>query len=320
MFAKTLVLSVVMAVGCFAAPPPIGIVTASGHFTLDRAEVWGNTTLFDGGNVETGSASSEAILRNGVKIQLAAASRASVRENRLTLLQGTGQIAAPENYEVNAGGLSIRSASGVGRMRVGWSTDGRIEVAALSGNARVATRAGVLLASIATGKSMQFALPQAAGAATVTRVGCLLYKDSRFFMQDQDTQEIIELAGSNLGANAGNRMSVTGVVSSARPVLTIASSVLNVTSVTLRAAGGCLSVAAVLGAQTDVQGAPDTPQAAPAAAAPPPPAGGSTPAPVATGGGGGLSTGAKVAIVAVAVGGGAGAAIALASGKKSTSP
>ena len=319
MFAKTLVLPVVMAAGCFAAPPPIGIVTASGHFTVDRSEVWGNTTLFDGGNVETGSASSEAILRNGVKIQLAAASRASVRENRLTLLQGTGQIAAPENYEVNAGGLSIRSASGVGRMRVGWSTDGRIEVAALSGNTRVATRAGVLLASIATGKSMQFALPQAAGAGTVTRVGCLLYKDNRFFMQDQDTQEIVELAGTNLGANAGNRVNVTGVVSSARPVLTIASSVLNVTSLTLRATGGCLSVAVVLGAQTDVQGVPDTPQAPPAAVAPPP-AGGSTPAPVATGGGGGMSTGAKVAIAAVAIGGGAGAAIALAGGKKSTSP
>jgi hypothetical protein len=318
MIAKTLVLPMVMAAGCFAAAPPIGIVTASGHFTLDRAEVWGNTTLFDGGNVETGSASSEAILRNGVKIQLAAASRASVRENRLTLLQGTGQIAARENYEVNAGGLSIRSASGVGRMRVGWSADGRIEVAALSGSARVASRAGVLLASIPTGKSMQFALQQAGVVNAVTRVGCLLYKDNRFFMQDQDTQEIVELAGVNLGANAGNRMNVTGVVSSARPVLTIASSVLNVTSLTLQATGGCLSVAAVLGAQTDVQGAPDTPQAPPAAAAPP--TGGSTPAPIATGGGGGMSTGAKVAIAAVAIGGGAGAAIALASGKKSTSP
>jgi hypothetical protein len=318
MFAKTLVLPVVMAAGCFAAPPGIGIVTASGHFTLDRSEVWGNTTLFDGGNVETGSASSEAILRNGVKIQLAAASRASVRENRLTLLQGTGQIAARETYEVNAGGLSIRSASGVGRMRVGWSADGRIEVAALSGSARVATRTGMLLASIPTGKSMQFALQQQAGVVNaVTRVGCLLYKDTRFFIQDQDTQEIVELAGVNLGANAGNRMNVTGVVSSARPVLTIASSVMNVTSLTVQAVGGCLSVAAVLGAQTDVQGAPDTPQAPPAVAAPP--AGGSTPAPVATGGGG-MSTGAKVAIAAVAIGGGAGAAIALAGGKKSTSP
>ncbi len=317
MFAKTLVLSVVLAAGCFAAPPPIGIVTASGHFTVDRSEVWGNTTLFDGGNVETGSASSEAILRNGVKIQLAAASSASVRENRLTLLKGTGQVAAGENYEVNAGGLSIRAASGAGRMRVGWSADGRIEVAALAGNARVANRAGVLLASIATGKSMQFALPQAGVVSPVTRAGCLLYKDNRFFIQDQDTQEIVELAGANLGGNTGNRVNVTGVVSSARPVLTIASSVLNVTSLTLRAAGGCLSVAAVLGAQTDVQNAPDTPQAPPAIA----PVAGSTPAPVpAATGGGGMSTGAKVAIAAVAIGGGAGAAIALASGKKSTSP
>ena len=318
MFAKTLVLPVVLAAGCFAAPPAIGIITASGHFTLDRWRSGATRRCLTAAMWRPGPRRAEAILRNGVKIQLAAASRASVRENRLTLLQGTGQIAARETYEVNAGGLSIRSASGVGRMRVAWSADGRIEVAALSGSARVATRAGVLLASVATGKSMQFALPQAAGAGTVMRVGCLLYKDNRFFMQDQDTQEIVELAGTNLGGNAGNRVSVTGVVSSARPVLTIASSVLNVNSLTLRATGGCLSVAAVLGAQTDVQGVPDTPQAPPAAAAPPP-AGGSTPAPIATGGGG-MSTGAKVAIAAVAIGGGAGAAIALAGGKKSTSP
>lgn len=314
MLTKALVLPVIVAAGCFAAAPPIGIVTASGHFMLDRSEVWGNTTLFDGGKVETGPASSEAILRNGVKIQLAAASSASVRENRLTLLKGTGQVAAPENFEVNAGGLSIRSASGMGRMRVGWSPDGRIEVSALSGSARVATGAGLLLASIPAGKSMQFALQQPGVVTAVTRTGCLLYKDGRFFVQDQNTQEIVELAGVNLGPNTGNRMNVTGTVSSARPVLSIASSVMNVTSLSLQAAGGCLSVAAALGAQADVAGA--VAAQTPAAAAP---AGGSTPAPAATQKTG-MSTGTKVAIVAVVAGGGAGAAIALASGKKTTSP
>src|SRR6266481_5168780 len=148
MLSKALVLPVLAAASCFAAAPPIGIVTASGHFTLDRSEVWGNTTLFDGGILETGSASSEAVLRNGVKIQLGATSSASIRQNRLTLLKGVGQVAAPENYEVNAGGLSIRSASGMGRMRVSWSPDGRIEVAALAGAARVADGTGAILASI----------------------------------------------------------------------------------------------------------------------------------------------------------------------------
>src|SRR5258708_2321594 len=188
MLTKTLVLPVLAAASCFAAAPPIGIITASGHFTLDRSEVWGNTTLFDGGNVETGSASSQAILRNGVKIQLGASSSASVRENRLILTKGVGQVAASENYEVDAGGLSIRSASGPGRVRVGWSLDGRnINVNALDGGSRVANGAGVILACIPAGRSMSFAL-QAAAVGTVTRAGCLLYKDGHFLIQDQDTQ------------------------------------------------------------------------------------------------------------------------------------
>ena len=44
-----------------AESPVIGIVSASGHFTVDRSEVWGNTTLFEGANIETGSASSQVL-------------------------------------------------------------------------------------------------------------------------------------------------------------------------------------------------------------------------------------------------------------------
>ncbi len=85
-----------MSATCFAtSPAPIGIVSASGHFTLDRSEVWGNTTLFDGGTVETTSASSEAALRNGVRIHRLA-SGATVNENHLTLIKGVGQVTGPE--------------------------------------------------------------------------------------------------------------------------------------------------------------------------------------------------------------------------------
>jgi len=305
MFTKKLILSLLVATGCFAAAPSLGIVTASGYFTLDRSEIWGNATLFDGGNLQTGSASSQAILRNGVKIQLASASSATVNENRLTLTKGTGQVAASENYEVNAGGLSVRSTSGTGRLRVGWSADGRIEVTALAGAARVANETGAILASIPAGRSMRFAT-QAAASGTVTRVGCLLYKDGRFLIQDQDTQEVVEVTGNNLAPNVGNRVRAPGTASAARPALTIATSVLNTNTVTLQRPGGCLSVAATLGAQTEVTGATAT----------------GTPTTPATKGASkaGMSTGAKVAIVAVVAGGGAGAAIALAGGKKSTSP
>ena len=312
MLPRTIFLCSWLTAGAWAASQPIGIITASGHFTLDRSQVWGNATLFSGEKVETGAASSQAALRNGVTIQLASASSASVSENRLTLWKGAGQMAAPESYEIEAGGLAIRSASGAGRLRVGWNAGGEIEVSALSGSARVANAGtGVVLASIPAGRRMNFAMQAGAAAGTVTRTGCLLYKDGHFLMQDQNTQEVVELLGQNLAANLANRATVTGTPSNARPTLNIATSVLNVTNVVSQQQGGCLSVAAALDAQTTVTGAPAGPNAPPAPGAP------KLPLPSANTG---MSTGAKVAIAAAVVGGGVGAALALTGKKSSTSP
>jgi len=288
----------------------IGVVTASGHFILDRSEVWGNATLFDGGKIDTGAASSEAALRNGVKIQLASESSATVGERQLTLTKGTGQVAATEDYQVTAGGLAIRSAAGASRVRVSWLSGGAVEVMALSGAARVANRTGLVLASIPAGRRMDFALQAAAGV--VTRTGCLLSKDGRFLIQDQNTQEVLEVRGDNLATQVGNRVTITGATSALRPALAVATGMVNATTVTLQQTGGCLSVAAALDAQTEPTNAaggnaPNQPAAAPAKA----------PAPASKGG---MSTGAKVAIIAVIGGGGAGAAIALAGKKSSTSP
>jgi len=311
MLSRSIFLCSLLTASAFAASRPIGIITASGHFTLDRSQVWGNATLFSGEKVETGAASSQATLRNGVTIQLASASSASVSEDRLMLWKGTGQVAAAESYEIEAGGLAIRSASGTGRVRVGWSAGGEIEVSALSGSARVANAGtGVVLASIPAGRRMNFAM-QAAAGGMITRTGCLLYKDGHFLMQDQNTQEVVELLGPNLAENLGNRVTVTGNASNARPTLNIATSLVNATNVVAQQQGGCLSVAAALDAQTTVASAPG-PNAPPSPGTPKPP--------LPSAGGGGMSTGAKVAIGAVVVGGGVGAAVALSGKKSSTSP
>jgi len=142
--------------------------------------------------------------------------------------------------------------------------------------------------------------------------GCVVYKDGRFLLQDQTTQEVIELLGPDLTANVGNRVEARGLVSSARPVVAPATSVMSIASVALQAQGGCLSVAAALNATTDVPAGAST--AAKAAAKLPTP--GSSTAPAAHAG---MSTGAKLAIVAAVAGGGAGAALALKGSKNSTS-
>jgi hypothetical protein len=149
-----------------------------------------------------------------------------------------------------------------------------------------------------------------AATGVITRTGCLLSKDGRYLIQDENTQEVVEVRGNDLASNVGNRVNATGTASALRPALSIATSLLNVTQVTLKQSGGCLSIAAALDAQTEPANAAAANQPAAAPANTPP---ASTPKT-------GMSTGAKVAIVAVVAGGGAGAAIALAGKKTSTSP
>lgn len=297
---KSLFLSALFAAASLTAAPAIGIVSASGHFTVGGAEVWGNATLFDGAVVQTGAASSEFALRSGVKLQLAAGSKAQVFADRMVLDSGSGQVAPAAPFEVDAGGLKIRGAG----VRVGLGQT--IEIAALTGVAKVSGNGGVMLAEIPVGRRINLAF-QAAQTGTLTRAGCLVYRDAHFILQDDNTQEVVELSGNaqDLSKNLGNRVSVRGSASTAKPAVSIATSVLTVSAVSPQSQGGCLVVASNLNAQTEM---PRTAAASPA---------GQTPAAAKAG----MSAGAKTAIIlAVVGGGGAGAAIALMNNKKSTSP
>ncbi len=190
--------SLILAASAFAAAPAIGIVTANGHVTVERSEVWGNSTLFDGSTVETKSASSELSLRNGVRLQLGAGSRGRVWSDHLALERGVGQIAGAKSYELDTAGLKIHAADDTARFRV--TTGSVVEVSAFAGRTRVTNGAGLLLASIPAGRSMSFALNAAgqAGTGTLTRTGCLLFKDGHFIIQDENTQEVVELNGTGL--------------------------------------------------------------------------------------------------------------------------
>ena len=300
MIRQTIFLSVLISTLALAGSPAIGIVTASGHFTLDRSQVWGNATLFEGSIVETGSASSEIALRSGAKLQLAKDSRARILSDRVVIEKGIGQISAPESFEINAANLRIHTG---GRLSVNVGPN--VQVASLIGIAHVSSAAGILLAAIPAGRRMDFS-PQAA-SGTVIRSGCLMYKDNHYILQDEKTQEVVELFGpQDFRSQLGNRVEIAGTVSSAKPAVSIATLLVNIAVLTPKSSGGCLSVAANLGAQTDVPSAPANPAEAAGQTAKT---------------GGGLSTGAKVGIIAAIAGGGAVAAVVLTMSKKnSTSP
>lgn len=284
----------------FAATPAIGVVTAHGQFQVEGARIWGNSTLFDGGRVETSNASSELALGNGIKIQLAAGTAARVWKGSLELQRGTGQVAASDAFQVKAAGLTVSGT----RYRVGLKGT-QLEIAALTGEARLMGARGTLLAAIPAGQSRVFAMQQ-----TVTRAGCLVYRAPGFLLQVDDSAEVLQLAGGPLAQNVGNRVQVSGAMAATAATISPASAVLNVTTLTLRASGGCLTTAAALDAQTSI---PTNAPPAPTAAAP-----NSTNVPTVARSG--MSTGVKIAIIGAVGGGGAGAALALGGKKSSTSP
>jgi hypothetical protein len=309
---KLVALIAAFSVLMYAGPAPIGIITASGHFTVEHSEVWGNSTLFDGATVETGKASSDLALSNGVKVQLGAGSRAKVWQDRVQLEKGTGQFAGP--YEVDAAGLKIHSAA-----RISVKVTDRVEVASIGGIARVSNGAGLLMAAIPAGGAMSFAM-QAAAAGAMTRVGCLVYKDGHFLLQDENTREVSELIAKDdatsrlLSKDTGDRVEVTGTAANQRPALPAATVVISVATIIVKSEGGCLSVASVLDAKTEAP-AP-TNNAPPVRAAAQAPKGGA----VSTGSTGGGMKGSTILILVLAAGGGVGAALALAGKKSSTSP
>lgn len=300
--------------------PSIGVITsARGHFTVEGSEIFGNSTLFEGSKIETRTTSSEVSLSNGVKVKLEAGTAARIWSNRLELEHGASQVTSNAAFTVSSGAMRVEGARYLVRTDSKIeAAAGKMEVAALQGNARVLNAKGGLVATVTAGRNMSFAMQQSA-----TREGCLVYKGNGFLLQSEDPNEVLQITGDGLTANVGNRVIVSGPLTPTGATITPANSVLNATAITMRTRGGCLTAAASLGASTTVTtpvagatagGATTTTPATTAAAAKSAP----VPAAVKTG----MSTGAKIAIIGGIAGGGAAAAIALSGGgdKKSTSP
>src|SRR3978361_867481 len=91
-----------------ASSGSIGFATASGSFQVDSSTVSGNTTIFNGTEIETGRVPSRISLNNGAEVRLAAGSRAKLYETRLILEEGNAQMESTgAAYQVQANNLRI---------------------------------------------------------------------------------------------------------------------------------------------------------------------------------------------------------------------
>jgi hypothetical protein len=293
-----LVLAGTMSFGATAAEA-IGVAIARGSFHVDNSEVFGNTTLFDGATVRTGTASSRLQLSNGARMNLGEESQAKVFRKQATLERGAGEVEGSARYQMEARSLRI-SPEGKSIARVKLEGKTQVLVAALNGGVRVTSGSGMLVANVPAGTSLLFT-PQAAQAGTFQMSGCLLQtRDGKFLLVDAN--QTVELRGTGLAAEANNQVEITGTAFRSAAPAPPAAQVVQAESVKRTEAGGCAEAVAKVEAagakvlrpgQSTVANAPKAKSGSHA----------------------GIYAG-----VAVAAAGGIGAAVALGGGKKSTSP
>ncbi|MBL8228405.1 MAG: hypothetical protein JNL98_08010 [Bryobacterales bacterium] len=198
-----------------AASPVIGMAVAKGTFALDASKVSGNGTLFEGSVLETGKATSEVRLNNGVRMIVDGESKTRIYRDRMLLEHGTGQVESGQGasaaYRVEAAGLQIQAVSRA-VAKVAMGRDNHVLVAALRGPVSVRTSAGLLVANLEPGRALEFD-PQGAGAAApVKMVGLLTKNDGHYLLTDTNSGVTVEVQGDCLDPKVGKTVEINGVV------------------------------------------------------------------------------------------------------------
>ncbi len=194
-----------------AATPSIGTVVAKGSFRVDETLVSGNATLLEGATVETKLTGSMLNLSSGPHLALSADSKGRIFGDHLVLEKGSGQMEKAAGFRVEARGLTIRPETGESSARVTLAGNTKVQVAALTGSFRVLTSRGLLVAAMAPGAALEFE-PQAANGEPWKLTGCLRAATGHFLLTDEVTNVTVEVAGSSVDQQAGNRVEVTGAL------------------------------------------------------------------------------------------------------------
>jgi hypothetical protein len=231
-----------------AANTSIGLAVANGSFQVDRAQVWGSSSLFEGSTVETTVTASQIQVNGGVDVRLAAGSRVKVYRQRMVLEQGFTQIQAAAGYAVEARSLTIATGAREAVARIKLDGARKVTVAALGGPVEVRNGGGLLVARVEAGRSLDFE-PQTDGAAAPTRAsGCLLEKAGKPILVDQTANVVLELNGSDLDKEVGNRVQIVGMAAGTASEGTGATQAIKVAGLTEIGKGGCTAIAKKVGA------------------------------------------------------------------------
>ena len=248
-----LILVCAMSSSLMAAGHVIGMAVSSGNFTVDRANVAGSATLFEGSTVQTGQSVSRLDLK-GTWLQLGADSQATVSDKKIILQRGTGVLGGQPGYDLAARSLRIGTANSGAVARVWLDGDNSVQVAAANGPVHVYNNSGLLVMDVLPGRAFSFA-PQAGAVDSADINGCLLFKSGKFIVVDQNGQ-VSEVTGVDVTKNSGNPVHIIGKISTTATSVPGAARVIQIQTVEQTGEGGCLAAAQQANASLKPPGAP----------------------------------------------------------------
>lgn len=221
----------------------IGTINAPGDLRVDGFSVPGNSTLFDGTSIQTGSASATLRLGTGTDITMASDSQGVVHRDRLVLLEGRSQLTATNApFYLEAEGLRVKPGSpdAVGVVSVGAANN--VEIAALKGEFLVLDSAGLPLLHVAPGTTM--ALHQATSAATngnsITEVGMVSESKGVYYLTTSDGTKY-EITGKDFHKFVDKKVVITGTLG---PGIIQGESAIAVSQISINGAAGIFATTA----------------------------------------------------------------------------
>lgn len=219
----------------------IGVAMSEGNILVNSLSAAGNTTVYNGSTLETGSAASRVRLNDGAELRLASDSRGTVYSDHIDLQKGSANI---KGFAANASGLSVR-ADGKASASVSVRDQGVIEVAALTGNVHVFNAAGFNVANLVPGRALDLRAQDAGASAPSSLTGCATKSGNNILLTDETSNVTVALRGGNV--KTGKRIQVTGSLVPDTTAPSPATQVINVTNVK-EVGGACKAGAVAAGA------------------------------------------------------------------------
>lgn len=235
-----------------AASLSIGFVQSTGNFRIDGSTILGNSTLFEGTQVETSLARSVLQLPSA-QITLSPESSAKVFHDHTILEKGTSLLKESNSHRIEAKTLRIAPVSRESIIQVEITGPSQVAIASRRGSAEVRNSAGVLVASLRPGAALSLNA-QAAATTTVTMSGQVVSRNGNYFLTDTTTNVTVQLEGPDVAKFSGKQVVINGSITSGSQPAGGASQVIHVTSITNLAAGGA-APAAVSGLSALAKGA-----------------------------------------------------------------